>query len=35
MRLLLLVLAILALAACDSASFRDGLDDTRDKINGK
>lgn len=33
--LVILVLVILALAACDSGSFREGLDDTRDKINGK
>ncbi len=32
--LLILVLAILAIPACDSRSFREGLDDTRDKING-
>lgn len=33
--LVILALVILAISACDSGSFRDGLDDTRDKINGK
>jgi hypothetical protein len=35
MRLLILAVAVLALAACDQASFRKGLDDARDDINGK
>lgn len=35
MRLLLLIAAVLFLAACDQASFRRGIDDVRDDINGK
>lgn len=32
--LLIIVLAILIVPACDSHSFRRGLDDARDRING-